>query len=131
MTSISERDDLERRLTVVLRERAEAVEVQSDPDAVLAQPFKVGERHSGRRWMLVAAAAIVVLGLGLLAVAADQDSDSVQTDTVAPTPAASTNPATTTALVPVDSSPATPPVTTGPAPGTGGESAFANMAIKL
>ncbi len=54
------------------------------------------ERHPRRRWMLVAAATIVVLAIGLLALAADQDPDSVQTDTVPPTPAASTNPATTT-----------------------------------
>ena len=48
--------------------------------------------------MLVAAATIVVLGLGLLAVTAVQDPDSVRTDTVPPTPAPSTNPATTSPL---------------------------------
>ena len=56
-----------------------------------------GGRHQGRRWMLVAAATIVVLGLGL-AVTAVQDPDSVRTDTVAPTPAPPTNPATTSPL---------------------------------
>ena len=116
MTSISARDDLERRLTVMLRERAAAVEVHSDPEAALAQPFDAGGRQSGRRWMLVAAATIVVLGIGLWAVAAVQDPDSVQTDTVPPTPAPSTNPVTTTVSVPpVDSSPATLPATTAPA----------------
>jgi hypothetical protein len=78
-----------------------------------------------RRWMLVAAAAIVVFAIGLLALVSDQDPDSVQTDTVAPTPAASTNPATTTALLPVDSSAATTPATVTPAPEAVGESAFA------
>jgi hypothetical protein len=113
MTSIFDGDDLERRLSVMLSERAAAVEVDSDPDAILAQPFRSGGRQSGRGWMLVAAATIVVLGLGLLAVAAVQDRDSVQTGTVPPTPAPSTNTATTTASVPpVDSSPATLPATT-------------------
>ena len=82
------------------------------------------ERYPRRRWMLVAAATIVVFALGLLVLAADQDPDSVQTDTVAPTPAASTNPATTTVSLPVDSSPATLPATTTPAAGAAGQSAF-------
>ena len=124
MTSISERDDLEQRLTVMLRERAAAVEVQSDPDAVLSHPFTAGGRQAGRRWLLVAAATIVVLAIGLLALVADQDPDGVQTDTVPATPTPSTNPAVTTALLPVDSWPATLPAATTPAPGTVGESAF-------
>src|SRR5262245_55819446 len=63
------------------------------------------DRHPGRRWMLVAAAAIVALALGLLAVAAVEESDRVQTDTVPPTPAPSTIPATTSSLPAVESSP--------------------------
>ena len=55
--------------------------------------------------MLVAAATIVVLALGLVVAAAIQEPDSVQTDTVPPTPAPSTHPATTSP--PVDSLPAT------------------------
>src|SRR4029079_17784194 len=54
-----------------------------------------------RRWVLVPPATIVVLALALGMAAAIQDSDSVQTDTVPPTPAPSTTPATT--LPPVDS----------------------------
>jgi WD40 repeat protein len=70
------------------------------------------ERYPRRRWLLVAAATIVVFALGLLAVAAVHDSDRVQTDTVPPTPAPSTNPATTSPVPPVESSPATLPATT-------------------
>ena len=74
------------------------------------------DERARRRWMLVAAATVVVLALGLLAVAAVQEPDSVQTDTVPPTPAPSTNPATTMSVPPVDSSPATLPAnTTAPA----------------
>jgi hypothetical protein len=84
-------------------------------------PVDVGEgapdpRHRRRRWLLMAAAAIVVLAVGLLAVAELQDPDSVQTDTVPPTPAPTTNRATTLPLPPVDSSPDTlaPPLSTPP-----------------
>src|SRR5262245_47593410 len=112
MTSISERDDLKRRLTVMLSERAEAVEVLSDPDAVIAHQSKPGGRQSGRRWMLIAAAAIVILALGLIAVVAVREPDSVQTDTVPPTPSPTTIPATTSPLLPEDSSPVTLPALT-------------------
>jgi len=78
-----------------------------------------------RRWMLVAAATIIVFAIGLLALVSDHDPDSVQTDTVAPTPVASTNPITTTGSLPVDSSAATLPATVTPAPGTVGGSGFA------
>src|SRR6187431_1896717 len=73
---------------------------------------QIDQRHPRRRWMLVAAATIVVLALGMLAVAAVQEPDSVQTDTVPDTPAPSTNPATTSTLLPDDSTPATLPAST-------------------
>jgi hypothetical protein len=60
---------------------------------------------------------IVVLACGLLALAAVRDPDGVQTDTVPSTPP-STNPAATSPLLPVDSSPPTLPATTTPTPST-------------
>ena len=107
--------ELERRLMDAFHDDAQrarlvnpdhpAVDVGDGQDAPHVQ-------HRGPRWLLVAAATIVVLGIGLLAVAAVQDPDSGQTDTVPPTPAPSTNPATTTeSVLPVDASPATLPAT--------------------
>ena len=91
MTSISDRDDLEHRLTVMLNERAESVVVDTDPDDVLAHTLVAGAQHSSRRWMLVAAAAtIVVLALGVLVVA--DEPDSLRTGTVPSTPASSVEP---------------------------------------
>jgi hypothetical protein len=110
MTSILERDDLERRLTVMLNDRAAAVEIHSDPDAAISQPSTASSSRPRRRWMLAAAATIVVLAIGLLALASARDPDSVQTDTVPSTPAPST------VFLPVDSSPATLPTDTTPAP---------------
>ena len=79
---------------------------------------RVGEQPR-LRWMLGAAATIVVLAVGLLALAARQEPDSVhnntvRTDTVPPTPAASTNP-----------TPTTSPTVDNSAPGTVAESLFA------
>lgn len=129
MTSISDRDDLERRLTAMLSERAAAIEVQSDPNGILVHPGTAGERHPGRGWAAVAAATIAVLALGLLALARSQEPDSVRIAAVPPTPPPSTEPATTSAIVPADAPPATPPAdTTAPdltsAPVTNGWVAF-------
>ena len=91
--------ELERRLMDAFHEDAQRARLVN-PDHPAVSTSRDGQdaphmQHRGRRWMLVAAATIAVLGLGLLAVAAVQDPDSVQTDTVPPTPAPSTNPATT------------------------------------
>ena len=102
-------DALEEQLVAAWTDDAELVvnEVAVGDGEVAPHP-----RHQRRRWLLVAAATVVVLALGLLAVTELRDPDSVQTDTVPPTPAPSTNPATTTPLPPVDSSPATIPPNT-------------------
>ena len=135
--------ELERRLMDAFHEDAQRARlVNPDHPAVYVGHGKDAPHMQHRaRWMLVAAATIAVLGLGLLAVAAVQDPDSVQTDTVPPTPAPPTNPATTPSLPPVDSSPATLPAntasastvasvvldTTTPAPVTNGPSLWVEL----
>ncbi len=64
--------------------------------------------------MLVAAVTIVVLAVGLFTFVANHDPDSIQTDTIPPTPAPSTAPATTAPMLPVDSPLQTLPATTPP-----------------
>lgn len=129
MNEFDDLDQLEREFGPALRLALRHVAAEI-PDDASAWPPEVDEGDAftasaddlargwrpRRRWMLAAAATIVVLALGLLAVAAFQDPDSVQTDTVPPTPAPSTNPATTPSLPPADSSPATPAATTTAVP---------------
>jgi hypothetical protein len=109
--------ELERRLMDAFHEDAQGARlVNPDHPGVYVGDGEDAPhmQHLGRRWMLVAAATIVVLAIGLLALAADHDSDSVQTDTVAPTPAVSTNPTATTS-----------PIGGTSVPGTVAESSFA------
>ena len=120
MTPSFDPKDLERRLTVMLNERAAAVGVESDADAVIARAFTAGERRSRRSWILVAAAAVVMLSLGLVALGAIRDPDSVQTDGVLPTappPVSSVAATTPVTVVPTTTPAVAEPVTGSPADG--------------
>jgi hypothetical protein len=119
MTPSSDHNDLEGRLTVMLRQRAAAVEIESDADAVIAHAVTVRERRSSRPWLLVAAATIVMLPVGLVALGALRDPDRAQTDEVLPTaPPVSSVPSTTPVTVaPTTTSAVAEPVTGSPADG--------------
>jgi hypothetical protein len=119
MTPTSHPNDLERRLTVMLRERAATVKVESDADAVIAHAVAAEERRPRRWWMLTTAASIVMLSLGLVALGAIREPDRVQTDEVLPTaPPASSVPSTTpTTIAPTTTPTVSEPVTGSPAEG--------------
>jgi hypothetical protein len=120
MTPSSDPKDLERRLTVMLNERAAAVGVESDADAVIARAVTAGERRSRWSWMLVAAAAVVMLSLGLVALGAIRDPDSAQTDGVlpaAPPPVGSVAATTPATVAPTTTPAVAEPVTGFPADG--------------
>jgi WD40 repeat protein len=92
MTPSSDHSDLEQRLTVMLSERAAALKIEGDVDAVIAQALTVGERRSRGSWVLVAvaAASVIVVSLGLLTLGALREQDDVQLDSVPPTTVEST-----------------------------------------